>query len=73
MSRWGWQNSPKSSEDVDSFSERRSRSSVRKHMRVQVPPSAPEFFPIVLDWKTLAVKSSAQESPLTLAGLWRFL
>jgi hypothetical protein len=47
-----------------------SKSSVRKHMRVQVPPSAPIFSRQILRRDTLAVKSSAQNSELTLAELW---
>ena len=52
-----------------------SKSSVRKHMRVQVPPSAPIFSPTVLRFlaqKTLAVKSPAQKWRPTLAELWLF-
>ena len=52
-----------------------SKSSVRKDMRVQVPPSAPQFPPTVrrfLARKTLAVKSRAQILRLTLAELWLF-
>jgi hypothetical protein len=52
-----------------------SKSSERKLMRVQVPPSAPLFFPTVLRFlarMTLAVKSPAQKSRLTLAELWHF-
>jgi hypothetical protein len=52
-----------------------SKSSVRKDMRVQVPPSAPKFSPTVLRFlaqKTLAVKSSAQKLRPTLAELWLF-
>ncbi len=44
-------------------------------MRVQVPPSAPTFSRRLLRFlarKTLAVKSSAQISRLTLAELWLF-
>src|SRR5208282_4981424 len=53
-----------------------SKSSVRKHMRVQVPPSAPKFSPTVLRFlaqETLAVKSPARVSRLTLAELWLFV
>ena len=52
-----------------------SKSSVRKHMRVQVPPSAPQFSPTVLRFLaqvTLAVKSLARVSRHTLAELWLF-
>ena len=52
-----------------------SKSSVGNHMRVQVPPSAPKISPTVFGYlaqKTLAVKSSAQRSRLTLAELWLF-
>jgi hypothetical protein len=52
-----------------------SKSSVGNHMRVQVPPSAPIFSPTVFGYlaqMTLAVKSPARESRLTLAELWLF-
>src|ERR1700722_7348129 len=52
-----------------------SKSSVRKHMRVQVPPSAPKFPPTVLRFvapMTLAVKSPERLSKLTFAELWLF-
>ena len=42
-----------------------SKSSVGNHVRVQVPPSAPKFFPTVLRYlaqKILAVKSLAPRS-----------
>ena len=52
-----------------------SKSSVRKDMRVQVPPSALQLPLTVLRFlerTTLAVKSPAQRSWLTLAELWLF-
>ncbi len=52
-----------------------SKSSVGNHVRVQVPLSAPEISPTVLRFLarwTLAVKSRAQGSRLTLAELWLF-
>ena len=49
-----------------------SKSSVGNHVRVQVPPSAPQFFPTVLRFVaqlTLVVKSLAPGLRLTLAEL----
>ena len=50
-----------------------SKSSVRKDMRVQVPPSAPGFFRTVLCFLArvaLAVRSAARKWWLTLAEPW---
>jgi hypothetical protein len=53
-----------------------SKSSVRKHMRVQVPPSAPKFSRQLQRpraRKALTVNSPARKSRLTLTELWLFL
>ena len=50
-----------------------SKSSVGNHVRVQVPPSAPQFFPTVLRFVaqlTLVVMFLAPGLRLTLAELW---
>jgi hypothetical protein len=51
-----------------------SKSSVRKHMRVQVPPSAPKFFPTVLRFLArltlaeLCLLSKAASQPFRAGG-----